>query len=380
MPPRRARTRDRAPGLAHRLTTTTVASPSAEVQDAWDRMAVAQGRPRSAPAAVLAWYRYVLRDLDRARVVVVRDGKDVVGVLPLYVDRDAWGCEIVRMAGHQVLVGVEPLADPRVSDEVADAFAQALAGLTPTPSVIEIECAAGAGDLLGRVAARRGSWWPRVAVVPSVAPEFHLDQGRYEEWLERRHRTSGKQSRRHARRLEELGYRPVVATTAPAIRERIPELRRLYDERKEGRGGWGIGFGGRTATMLGAVADELAPAGRVVLCTWERDGVALAADLALTAGATTTAWIGAVGSVEPRYSPGHQSLLLLLEHAHASGASVLDLGPGVESYKERYANGERRVEAATLDRLMPLPARSPRALVTPALRRTGRRWVAGVRG
>jgi len=338
----------------------------------WDDLACRLGAPRSAPACVLAWYRNVLADDSRIRLVTVHDGEALAGVLPLYVDRDHWGFVHYRMAGHQTLVGVEPLLDPDHADDAARLLAEHVHRLRPVPDVVQLEAVPAAMALLERASDAWPGRRPRVAATASIAPFLSFPDGGYEEWVARRAGRTTRESRRSARRLTEAGYTQTVLTDPEEIVRRLPELRRLYLDRKEARGGWGASFSPAMLAMIEDLTRALAPLGRATMFTWEQDGTALAAHFVLTAGGTASGWLGAVGTRETKYSPGSLNVERVVEWAHDEGLCMLDLGPGDEQYKDRDSNGARTIEDAVLRRRDLFPLNTPAALVPSGVRRAVR--------
>src|SRR5450759_957107 len=250
----------------------------------WDDLACRAGAPRSAPDCVAAWYRHVLSDSRLIRIVTVHDGDLLVGVCPLFVYRDGWGFARYRMAGHQTLVGVQPLTAPGHEASLEHALAERLHQLDPVPDLIELEAVPGAQAWLADAADSWPRRRPRVAGSVSATPVLALHDGGYEAWLDGRRGSGDKQARRFTRRLEEAGYTLRILTEPSEIGTRLHALRRLYLERKAARGGWGAEFGAPMVAMIEDLVGRLAPLGRAVMFTWESDDVVLAADLVLVAG------------------------------------------------------------------------------------------------
>ncbi|MFC8733026.1 GNAT family N-acetyltransferase [Luteimicrobium sp. NPDC057192] len=332
------------------------------LESEWEALAVRRGAPRSAPSCVLPWYRFVLAEPARARIVVARRDGRVVGIWPLFHTRDTWGFVTYRMAGHQTIVGVEPLA---VRDDIAakEALVAGLAGLRPVPDRVELECVEDPYDWLGAARAAFPSWRAQVRTDASRAPFFELDDETYSTWVEHRRTGGGKSVRRYTRRLADHGYHPRRFTEPAEIVARLPALRRLYLARKAARGGWGADFDDAMLAMVSDVVASLVDGERVVLYSVERDADDVAAvDLVLVAGNSANLWIGGIGDVLPQYSPGQVNLTAIIDDSHAAGLRILSLGPGEEDYKSRYSTGAQDVVAAALVR----HSRSLTHLNTPA--------------
>ena len=97
------------------------------VRDAWDRLATALGKPYCAPGWMLAWWRHIPRPRARLRVVVVRDGTELVGVAPFCAQRLHGGIESLGLLGAGVAARIEPLAKPGQERNVAAVAARARA-------------------------------------------------------------------------------------------------------------------------------------------------------------------------------------------------------------------------------------------------------------
>jgi CelD/BcsL family acetyltransferase involved in cellulose biosynthesis len=154
-----------------------------------------------------------------------------------------------------------------------------------------------------------------------------------------------------------------VLVTPSEIAARLPELRRLYLERKAVRGGAGADFEARMVAMIEELVTQLAPLGRAAVLTWELGDIVLAADLVLAAGGNASAWLGGFGTREARFAPGKLTHLATIEWAHRSGLRTLDLGPGDESYKDRFSDSARGLQNAFLRRRNLFPINTPVALV-----------------
>ncbi len=104
----------------------------------------------------------------------------------------------------------------------------------------------------------------------------------------------------------------------------------------------------RITEMIRDAAIRLDGSGRVCLTTWERQGQIAMVDLGVGAGREMSSWVRGFDPAWGRFSPGIVNLAALAEHTASTGYSVLDLGPGEESYKARFADGWRGVERTLL--------------------------------
>ena len=335
--------------------------------EAWDDLAVSQSRPRSAPAWVISWYRHVLPRRARPRVIVVWDGETLAGVMPLFVHRDPLGLFKYQLAGTHTLYGVEPLVRPGAFEDVSAVLGVALASVVPRPDIVEFDCMVDVRPWLQGVATQ----WPRRD--PEVADRTsreHLTKfgDGFEPWLESKTPMFRKNLRRGRRDLGMEGLRPAVHLDAQSVIERLPALARQYESRKGGRGGEGMKFDARVCAMISDAVTRLSGSGRVCLATWEKPGTVAVAHLAMGAGRELSAWVCGFDPAVARASPGIVNLATLFEHAAGAGYSVVDLGPGEEPYKLRFANSERDLQRTVLSGRNRWPLHSPVQLLSLAHR------------
>ena len=310
----------------------------------WDALAAQLGRPRSAPAWVLAWYRHVLGDARSARILVATAGRDLVGVLPLWWSRDRLGLVRYDIAGRQTLVGVEPLATPELAGAAAGRLVAALARLRPAPDIISTECVSASDGWSASLQAGLRCPDQAMQVVRSTAPYLSLAEQDYARWQAGWTVSRRKQARRFVRRLTEAGFASHIWTDPADIVARLPELQRLVLARRHARGGWGTRLDAAVLEMMTEAIVWPDGTHRTVLATWERDGTLIAGDLGLVSGDVCSVWTGGVDVAYGRYSPGRMNLNALIEDCRRTGRTTVDLGPGEEPYKEQYSTGTRDLE------------------------------------
>jgi len=302
--------------------------------DRWDELAVAAGRPFCAPAWMLGWWHAARSGDARLRVVVVRDGDELIGVGPFFAQVSRLGLAELRLLGAGLSHRLAPLARPGREREVAAAIASALAVTRPTPANVVFE-GVDADDPWPQLFAEAwpGSRRPRMRTdLVMAAPVVDLAGG-YEQWLARRTRRFRKSVGRRARRLAEAGVSSRIATDAAAVET----LLRLHHERWEERGGSSID--GTACAVICHAAERLAAERRLAVVLLEtQDGTAIAAELMLTAGETAVLWGGGFACDWARLGPGTQTLLVALDAAAADGATVVDLGGGAQPYKDQLSD------------------------------------------
>src|SRR5436309_11631377 len=83
----------------------------------WDALAVAAGRPFSAPAWMLPWWRHAAPRGAQLRVVLVLEEDRLVGVGPFFADRAYGGLARYRVLAATRSYRAEPLSAPGRQDE-----------------------------------------------------------------------------------------------------------------------------------------------------------------------------------------------------------------------------------------------------------------------
>jgi hypothetical protein len=271
--------------------------------DAWDHLAVLRRQPYSAPAWMLAWWRQAAPRESRLRVVVVRDGGEVVGIAAWHQDRLATGLRVARLlgTGHRV----EPLALPGHEATVARAVTAALARLPDGPGALSLDRADAGSAWPGLLAAGRGS-----AVVEretTGAPVVRLDGRTWAEWLATRSRNFRSQRAQGRRRLAEHGAVARLAEKPDAIETAVEAFLRLTAARWN-TPAWNRPRGGGIGEMLREAARDLVPRGRMRIWVLVADGTPLSVQLFLGAGDEWSYWNGGFDRRWARLRPGFETL------------------------------------------------------------------------
>jgi CelD/BcsL family acetyltransferase involved in cellulose biosynthesis len=324
-----------SPGLRSRVLTD---GPALERERAgWDALAVAAGRPYSAPGWALPWWRSARPPGSELVVVAVHHGATLVGLAPCYVGRTGTGLTTARLLADVDASYCEPLSTADRRRDVATALSAALAARdVDVLSLVDIPADSPWPELL------RDTWpglRPHVAAVSSVgAPCVDLPPGGPEEWFEGRSRNFRQQVRRRRREFERRGGRLDVARTQDEVLAGLRALVRLHHGRWDGRGG-SQALHGSMPGALERAAGELRP-DRLQVWTATADGDTVAAALFVAAGDELHYWLG---GFDEAWAPLSPSLLLLVQavlQAPGSGCRRISLGPGVQPYKGRMATGE----------------------------------------
>ncbi|SDF22840.1 Acetyltransferase involved in cellulose biosynthesis, CelD/BcsL family [Blastococcus fimeti] len=347
-----------APGLRARVLADGAALE--QEREGWDALAVAAGRPYSAPGWALPWWRSARPPGSELAVVTVHEGSALVGLAPCYVGRTRSGLTTARLVADVDASYSEPLATAARRRDVAAAVASALADRdVDVLSLENVPADSPWPDLL------RETWpgrRPHLAAVSTVgAPCVDLPPGGPEAWFEGRSRNFRQQVRRRRREFGRLGGRLEVARTHDDALAGLREFVRLHHGRWANRGG-SQALHGSMPLMLQRAVEELGP-GRLQVWTATADGDTVAAALFVAAGPEMHYWLG---GFDEAWAPLSPSLLLLVAavlRAPEFGCRRISLGPGVQPYKARMATGED--ELVRLD-LLPRTRRYPYVLLRQA--------------
>lgn len=336
-----------------------------QVRAAWDRLAVESGRPFTSPAWTLAWWTHLRPEGARLRVLVVEEGQELVGILPLYVEGRTY-----RPLGG-MLAPVEPLSRPGLERPFAEAAGELLAAAVPAPRLIElVEHGSGAewaAMLCGAWPGRGGAWhWIESE---ATAPRVEFGDG-IDAWMSAKSKSFRRDIRTSRRKLDKAGAGFRLATEA-TLEADVREFIRLHRMRFERSGGSSLPEGDAIVRMLVAVGRELLSHERFKLICLDLQGETIAADLVVGAGTEVSAWNGGFDETYREFSPGMQCLMLGLTEAAERGARTMSLGPGDQAYKYRLSNSEDCLRSSVivprgasypLARLGLLPRQARRAL------------------
>lgn len=354
-------------------------APLAAIAPEWDTLAAAAGLPQMSPAWVLAWWRHVAPEGAVPRTVVVRNGKQLAGLAPFYVEPRAGGRRDYRLPGIEIAGRLAPLAVTGREWEVAEAIGAALVDADPRPDALRLD---GIPLEAQWLAALRDAW-PGPLRPPlrltriGGNPLMSMRESSFEHWLADRSANFRQQMRRLRRRFAEAGGVSRIATRASLAAD-AATLTQLHTLRWHGRGHSNlVELGDRFTAFVVELGEQLIDEQRFALRILELDGTPICAQLFVRAGGTT---LFVNGGWDERHAALKPSLLCLLdavEEAFALGGERFDLGVGVQSYKQRFADGSAPLTWAILmapSARLPLTAvRSVPALAEARLRDGARR-------
>jgi CelD/BcsL family acetyltransferase involved in cellulose biosynthesis len=318
------------------------ASALQAIAPAWKQLADRLGLPMSTPSWMLGWWRHLSPPHALLRVVVVRDGDEVIGVAPFFtVGRSKPYARVdYRLLSADDGEGISPLARPGREWEVAPLFAQTLAEATPRPDLIAFE-----GIPMRSIfpalfrenwpGIRRPSRWrPTVGGASTISLAFDS----FDAWLAARESKLRSEARRRRRRFAEANG-TVRWSTAATLREDLDTMVRLHKSRWEGRAQSSL------TEKADGLIDHLLEIGqtgcgdgglRVQII--ELDGQPISAHVAVAAGGTIVSYNGGWDERHKALSPPMLRVLATVENGIARDDRYLSLGHGVQSFKQRFAD------------------------------------------
>ncbi len=317
---------------------------------AWDELAISLERPYCAPGWMLAWWDHMAPpDAVLRAVAVLADDGTLEGIAPFYASRTGAGLMRYAPLADSVSARVEPLARRGREEAVAAAVVAVLRRAQPRPELVSFAGIPQGSPWPGLLA----QGWSRVGRAsiysepPVAAPSVALGYTTPEEWLSGRSRNFRQQMRRSRRGLEQAGAVFRVTSTDAELRDDVRAFVRLHHARWENRGG-SEALGEGSERMLESAGRELIGSGRFRLESIDVDGATISSQLFVAAGGELTYWLGGFDERYAKHRPALVALVEAVEGAIRRGAARLDLGPGAQDYKYRFADAEEQLVWVTL--------------------------------
>lgn len=313
----------------------------------WDALAVATRQPYCAPGWMLSWWDAAAPPGASLKVVFVRDGAELVGVCPLYVQSDRLGVRRYSFLASPISLRTGPVARPEAAEAVARAICAALTALADPPDVVSFDgVPAGSPwpSLFARhLAGRSDAWSHTYKRMP--APTVRIEHEDAERWLASKSKNFREQTRRRRRKLESAGavFRLVPPDETDAT---LTQMARLHHARWAERGGSAV-LSDAVEAMLRSAARALGP-DRFRLWTIDMAGTSISAHLFVAAGGEVSYWLGGFDDRWAAHQPALQVLVAALRDAIERGDERLDLGGGAQPYKYRLADSEEVLEWVTI--------------------------------
>ena len=303
----------------------------------WDELAVGQALPLCAPGWMLAWWQHMAPRGSELRIVVVRNGEQVIALAPWFADRGPGLRVDVRFLGAEISDRVDILCIPGREREARSELLRAIRQMRPRPDLVAFEAVPARSEWTRRLA--RGNLRLsryRNSVLP--APSVTLPAGPPEAWLAGRSSNFRSQMRRMRRRLSQRGGQVRQIVDPSEVGSSLDALLRLHAARWEGRAPSGLAAPGVRA-LLHEAAAALGP-DRLRLWAAEIAGELISVQLFHAAGGEIKYWNGGWMEEHADLKPTMLTILAALEDGIARGERGLDLGAGTHPYKMRFADGD----------------------------------------
>jgi CelD/BcsL family acetyltransferase involved in cellulose biosynthesis len=305
---------------------------------AWDELADAARNPVCAGSWMQA---YAQTHEVRPRLVVVREGAEVVGLLPFCLDAGTPGLRTLRLLAAGAAAGAEPLTAPGRAAEIAEVAVPALAAARPAVDVVALDGVPAASpwpDLLA-------SHWPRATrrmlVQRDEMPEplISLEAGSFDAWLASKSSNFRSQLRGARRKLAQRGVQERMTTSVDELERDLAAFVRLHHARWEDRGGSGV-VTPAVERMLVQAAPALLAQGRLQLWSLDTGDEIVSSQLWLAGGNGITMWLSGFDEAWATARVTAVTFAAILEDAFGRGLDRVSLGAGGQHYKLRFADGE----------------------------------------
>jgi CelD/BcsL family acetyltransferase involved in cellulose biosynthesis len=293
------------------------------------------------------------------RIIAVRRGPVLIGVLPLYMKTPSgrWGSRELRFISSGEAEFEETSAEyldllhaPGAAAECVAAIGRYLSQKERLPwDQLVLSAMPASSPLLGlpeRVnarAGRTGGTGPAVCYISDLS-------GGFETYLKRISSGARGEARKLLRQVTRAGMTFEIARTAEEALRYFDELVELHTSRWASVGKAGC-FGPRHRAFHRALIATLVPTRNAVLSRLSFEGRTYAVTYGHLAGRNYYCYQRGVRiDTRPVRSPGTATLLLLMDHLASDGTLSYDHLAGANSFKQRFATGERPLAGMRLAR------------------------------
>jgi CelD/BcsL family acetyltransferase involved in cellulose biosynthesis len=318
----------------------------------------------------MAWWRQLSPLGAEPRIVAVRNGEELVGLAPFYVNGRRWGGgPDLHLPGIELAARLAPLAVPGRERAVAQALGSALANSNMRPDLLTLEGMPLSSDW----AAAISEAWPgrvrpaRRRYQVSHCPTVSLNARSFDRWLSAKSWNFRREMRRLRRQFVAAGG-TTRSCTLDTLQSDVDAFVRLHVSRWKGRGGSHLaGLGAGLPAVLNDIGQALLnKEGRFRLRILEVEGEPASAQLFLAAGDRVLYINGGWDERFAKLKPSMLGILDVIEEAFERGEKDVDLGLEDQHYKQRFADGSDPV-AWTI--LIPAGRRLPLTLLHTAPKR-----------
>jgi CelD/BcsL family acetyltransferase involved in cellulose biosynthesis len=300
---------------------------------------------------VREWWRIygpVYGDRGRGlRVITVRRGSELIGVLPLYQRSESgrWAARQLRFISTGAAEFEETSTEyldllhaPQESSACIEAISRVIGNLQWDEVSLSNMSAESALLMLGG----RLESWTRSARKISAGPCHLFDiSGGFEAYLGRLSHENRRQARRLLRAVEQAGMTFELANDRPTVDQYFDQMVALHKSRwaSDGKAG---SFAPRHAEFHRSMAQKLVPSGAAILARLVHEGNPFAVLYAHRVREVVHCYQqGIVSESKELRSPGTAAWLLLMRLMAQEGVTLFDHQTGLTTFKERFATGER---------------------------------------
>ena len=313
-------------------------------RDAWDTLAIRAGRPYSLSPWGLIWWRNARPRNALLRAIVVLEGGRLVGIAPLYANRTKYGFYSYRFLGGSDGTRVDMVAAPGCERSVASAIVDALSEVRPRAAVINLNGIETSASELYTEWRKHG--FRRQTRLSSGAPYIDCMPDP-EAWLTNRGSHFRQQIRRRRRYLASDGGQLRVIDDGHELETGVRECLRLHRSIWDRKGGSKVVTPAIEATLV-ELANDLAGSGHLRLAVAEGNGETIASVIVLAAGGEAACWLSGYDARWGRITPTALAMLEAARDAHERGDRRLELGAGLQAYKDRLSDGQRALRWLSL--------------------------------
>lgn len=283
----------------------------------------------------------------------MRDGDELLGVVPLVAEPFRAGTLRLRLLGSDTSTGAEPLVRAGSEEVVARLAASGLAARTPRAHLLSLEGIDARSPWPGLLARHWPGARPRLLERTLLVAEPTIDlTGTFDAWLAARSSHFRKRLRRVRRNLAAAGVTARRTTTQTELGPDLDAFLALHASRWHERGGSAI-VTPAVERMVREAAPRLLAQGRLDIHNLEAGGRVIGSHVYLSTPERTDWWLhgydDAWGKGDPELTLA--GMAAAIEDGFARHLRHLSLGAGGQPYKQRLADGQ--YELATT--VLPLP-------------------------
>jgi CelD/BcsL family acetyltransferase involved in cellulose biosynthesis len=336
----------------------------APIEDRWRELAVERSNAFITPEWFHSWWEHQGQERSSPLISVVRRDEEIVGVMPLVIDRSSRP-QAIRFAGASLGDRFHPAARREDEAEVVEAAIGAVKEAGLGRHMVMLERADSAAKWWRRPHDANPRRWKLVELQQTSVAYIDLRRLDWDGYLATRSQKFRKQVRRADRTLldeHSMVFRQADPATVTAD---FTELFRLHDLRRNGPGNSSLGAAARRSLHAFAVA--ACERGWLRLNTLEANGRQVASFLGWRVGGVFDSYQGGFDPKWSKLSVGFAIEAMSIREAIQEGALEYDFLLGTEDWKQRFTDLARPNQTAIL-----LGARRPVGLLVAAEARARR--------